>query len=1041
MTSDHLDRDHGTPLRQVVAVYQLDDGAPFFAVEIDYLDEYDNHAMSIVCRFPDPDERDNWLHQIRAAANAAALADPNPISPENHQMAARIVEFERDYDPSNYAVYKVVQRANKIGARSSSEDLTKIGSTICFLAIGLHKIHLIPLLKRGPITSTPQLAGYTANSPKTYGILTLTGIRLGQDDDNLDLIFRMPLQQQKTLHLASLASRDIASRFRQVEEFLRPEWESRPYFVQDPDHTRADSIAIPAGPPVDADSFDRTLIAYCVSYHIKPDNIRYFINRDIEDGPRFELLPPTSRHLPQYSELELLAIMRSLRYNETFGSISFANINLDALNDLYEEYGTEHLCSRTKRGTNLKMNYDDLSSARVLVQELRALAITNRKLRRMDFTSCILRKPRNSDDEGNGVRDQGCGIAEALFPLCKLQITNVDWLVLSGIHLGETDLDYLVGAAVDRSCHFRALEMSDCGLTDRSLMLLLDSLRAQDDTMESIEISRNLARLSPSTFGPQLGVFGFLRKLNLAHLSRTSDPESLIPLDTLMTWRLEELILSGTSVNAATLDVICRYLLSSRSDLLRELRLDHSYLSSRDISQLMRAVARHPGGLPLLHVDLSQNELEKDHQHLTDAIREGLTPTMLTIRLMEYEEETYFRELVQALTNNTKITHLDISRASLPTEVSEETCQALERLFSDNVTLQYLDISGEDSRLETSKLGVGISNSLSALRNNTALQCLRIQCQNLGLRGAHILADIIKTNATLREVHCENNGIPLSGFMDIVNALETNTTLQYLSGAEDSQTRAHHLAELQIKALRDEYQHQHAAPISKTLSIRDKFASKVGATSKPKASQNPNRRSRQVQVSEALSAIDDLDKVWARQMGRLATYLYRNQCIANGIPWDPEPEETPMSARPAMNRGSSVLTIEKILAGVVDVDATPKVEKDDLMLKIPIDEEPQKIHELEAGDIVGSSFGNPVLEELDMGSKEFAGSDRSSSDGPTPDGLSPGIQSPTLASPALEADRGLLEEFEDALSAGSGSQLLSPVEAQSPRSLIRAVTS
>ncbi|KAF2095237.1 RNI-like protein [Rhizodiscina lignyota] len=972
--SDTLDREYGTPLRQVVAVYQLDDGSPYFALEVDYLEEDWNHASSLSLRFAEMHERDSWLRQIHAATNTAILSDPNPVSPYNHQVAVRIVENEQDYDPLSSTIFKVVHRAHKGGARPlSTDDVSKM-SNVCFLVIGMHKIHLIPLFKKNPTPYTPQSYKDGSTLTKSFGILSLTAIRLSKDDDTFDLTFRVPFQGHKVLHLASLASRNIASHVRKVEDRLRPEWETRPYYIDDPLQMRPDSIAASNTLSLDIDSFDRTLIAYCVAYRIRPDNIRYFVTDDVEDAPRFVLLPPSSTQRQQYNELELLAVFRSLRYNESFRSISFANIRLDILNNLHDEHGHEHVCMKTKRGTVLKMDYDEQCRSCLLVQELRALAMTNKKLRRMDMSSTITRKPGNAD-ENDGVRDLGCGIVEALFPLCKLQITNVDWITLNGIQLGETDLDYLVAASVDRSCHFRALEMSDCGLNDRSVMLLLDSFRAQDDTLETMDISKNSARLSPSTFGPQLSVFGFLRRLNLSHLSRTSDPESLIPLDALMAWRLEELVLSGTSVNSATLDVICRYLVSPKSDLLQELKLDHTYLSGKDIAMVMRAVARHPGGLRSLHVDLSQNRLEKDHKDMVEAIREGLTPSLLTIRLMEYEDESHFRELISALTHNTSITHLDISHVSLPYQASEETCQALERMFAENATLQFLDMSGEESRLESSKLGVGIHQAIAGLKSNTSLRCLRIQCQNLGMRGAHTLADILKSNETLQELHCENNRIPLSGFMDIVSALYLNHTLLHLSGIEDSQKEAHSVAESQIKAIRDE--HQSTFPTGKAASIRDKFTARVGGVTR-RQSVRPPMKTQSVGRSEALEALGDLDNVWNKHIALMNFYTHRNRCIALGIPWEPLGEES-ASPKPSATRSTSSNTLGRVLSGS-DLDTTPRAEKKSFLgdgapagVDIGVSEAP-------------SSAGGGLLEEIEAA---FGGSgtDPFMSGPPEPDGL------------------------------------------------------
>lgn len=329
-----------------------------------------------------------------------------------------------------------------------------------------------------------------------------------------------------------------------------------------PDDVKHDIFRQASPHPIDRDSLDRTLIGYCVAYDVKPENIRYQITYPSEDSPRFELLRPVGLRRSQYNIPELLAVMRSLRYNESFGTISFKDVHLDLLNGLFDEFGSEHVCTKTKRGTFLRVDAEELGRSCLLVQEIRALAVTSRMLRRLDFTSCIKRKPRDHMESMGRNRDVGCGIVEALFPLCKYQTTNVDWIALNNIQLGETDLDYLVAAAVERSCHIRALELSDCGLTDRSLSLILDSLRPQENTLEAIDLSSNPFRLSPAIFDAQIGVFGYLTKLNLAHVARTSGPEPLITVETFQAWRLQELVLSGTSLNPAMVDAIARYAMS-----------------------------------------------------------------------------------------------------------------------------------------------------------------------------------------------------------------------------------------------------------------------------------------------------------------------------------------------------------------------------------------------------------------------------------------------------------------------------------------------
>jgi hypothetical protein len=191
VTSDASgDRGQGTPLRHIVAAYQLDDGRPHFAFEVSYLDDEANHASSMTLQFGDPEEMLTWLAKIREAANRVRLADSNPLSAYNSHLAARVVEAERDYVPPHYAIYKVVQRpVGKTGSRASSDDLSKVVASVCFLAIGVHKVHLIPLFKPpSQRSSSPSLGSYNTHS--SHGILSITELHVSEVDDTFELTFR-----------------------------------------------------------------------------------------------------------------------------------------------------------------------------------------------------------------------------------------------------------------------------------------------------------------------------------------------------------------------------------------------------------------------------------------------------------------------------------------------------------------------------------------------------------------------------------------------------------------------------------------------------------------------------------------------------------------------------------------------------------------------------------------------------------------------------------------------------------------------------------
>ena len=99
------------------------------------------------------------------------------------------------------------------------------------------------------------------------------------------------------------------------------------------------------------------------------------------------------------------------------------------------------------------------------------------------------------------------------------------------------------------------------------------------------------------------------------------------------------------------------------------------------------------------------------------------------MRMVEYQKEDHFRELVMAVKKNTTLKYLDISKASLPYDASDETCEALQQMFTQNKTLEELDISGEHAHLEVAKFGIGLNHALTGLKNNSALRVLRIECR------------------------------------------------------------------------------------------------------------------------------------------------------------------------------------------------------------------------------------------------------------------------------------------------------------------------
>jgi hypothetical protein len=302
------------------------------------------------------------------------------------------------------------------------------------------------------------------------------------------------------------------------------------------------------------DTFSRVLQAYCAAWGLHASNIGYSIRTTGEDAPCLQL-SPRSPHGREYTALEVLAILKALRYDDYFVSISFAHIALDHLATAYDHFGDDNICMRPVVGDNILIDIEDMRNGSILFQELSAVVMTGRKLRRLDFTSCIRRTPNpNQEDTPD---DKGCGIVEPLYRLCVNQNTNLDWVILNGIHLSRADVEYVMGMLANRDCHLRAIELKGCHLDMWSIRLLLGEFPTQRNTLEVINISHNPGRLSPDvSLDSSFARCESLRIVDLSRLSRTPEPVSLIPDEAISSWRLEELRLSHTSLNERTVDTL-----------------------------------------------------------------------------------------------------------------------------------------------------------------------------------------------------------------------------------------------------------------------------------------------------------------------------------------------------------------------------------------------------------------------------------------------------------------------------------------------------
>lgn len=961
-TTSSAEGHHGVSLNHIIAVWRLDDGRPYFSIEIDHLDEEMNYAGAVILQFHDPRDYELWMSSMRGAVIKARLADPQMFSHSLIEYTCRELEQDKDYDPHHFHMFKVIQRAGKTGPRSSSEDLTKVTSTICILAIGIHKVHLLPLPK-----SSRNLSSASLSEPGgvSYGLMTLTHMNVHDHDDAFSLTFRLPLCQATTLTLASSLVNDIALSVRHSADFLRPQWAEAPMTWNVPDSLDDQIWDIPnSGEPYEC--YDRTLAAYCRAYGLDASKILYQVHEQCEDALVFRLLPPSDRNRTRYTTLELLAIFRSLRYNESFTTLSFHSISLDALYTARDQFGDDHVPWTTKSGQPL--NIPDQKNATLLVQEVRALAVKCRRLRRLDFSFCLTRSLAKNDDH---VQDPGCGICEALFPMCEQQWTNVDWIILNGIYLTDIDVDYLFSAAIDRSCHFRALDVGYCALVDRSMQTVLQAISHQGPTMESVDLSGNLARQEPTALEDNLAGLEFMRKVNLSNINRTSGPEPLLAAEMLCGWKLTELRLSNNLINQATVDALAGYLISDQSNYLRLLELDRCRLTSSEAALLLNAMDRGAGKPRDLHLNLSENRLEQHHEALVDAISKSHTPCHLTMQTLEFKSEKSFQSILLAFSRNTTTKYLDISKASLQKDASDETCEALRRMFAENYTLLELDLSGEDSHLEAANYGSGLNQALVGLMYNESLRILRIEHQRLGLQGANTLASVLRVNHALQEIYIEDNEINLQAFTVLTTALESNTSLLHMPSMDTDRAWTQQKVDREIENIRDTSSRMSSsvaamssstkATVNRTLGRSLGRSMGTNKSSPARNSEKPPPLLHKYSETDIQAAVGSLSQNWEREVTRLHTYLRRNYNMLHGTPehelTSPEEERMLEVGRPGTSD-----SLATALRGVRMDDRTPIAEVD---RQLVVDDQVQ-----DGGSEAGESTDEG--DELDGGGLEMS---------------------------------------------------------------------
>lgn len=639
-----------------------------------------------------------------------------------------------------------------------------------YLVVGAHLCHLVEVHRAKGGEAVPQTWSFGLVSLETF-----KGDWI-YHQERFNITFREPFKPSVTLELASRYYRYIIRVFGTADRFLRPlwplTWHTFEVFhisgLKDPQYLTSKE---------DFGSVKRTLDAYLSAYNCGP--VEWEINWKTRFAPEFRLLPVK----PDYTARQLLAVLRALRYNDYFNSLSFRDVDLSVLWGLDEnEAKKPNVAYLSRSGVTLRADeIDILKASPILHQEFHALAYCSETIRHIDFTNTsksYLSRVKQEKSISHTLQ-----YLTPILDLLRSEITKCTHLNLSLNLLSRLDIQELSEAM--REGQILSLDVSCCGLDDMGLRdVVVAPILDGPKPLESLNFSGNPGRLSSYIVPQMLENLGDLRELNMHGSLKGDTTEPLFPAETLMNLRhLETLDISKYNLNAATIKELETFLYDRGQRIdqgepsrFRKLVLNHCGITGAQAAKLLRAIGEDHG----LELSLSGNPLERGIEDLAAAIAESKTPAGLIMDMVEFDEESNYILLIKALCKTKHLSLLSLV-GTAPTPDPHEPCnpgivQAFTQLFTENTSIRCLDISGFCDRLEDGQLSKGFGSSLASLIENKSLTHLRIRSQKLH-GDAGTLGRILKENTTLIAFDCQDNEYNFTSLQYLVSCLKENKKL------------------------------------------------------------------------------------------------------------------------------------------------------------------------------------------------------------------------------------------------------------------------
>ncbi|KAK3187246.1 hypothetical protein K4F52_003877 [Lecanicillium sp. MT-2017a] len=738
--------------------------------------------------FATADERDEWLRLIHRTGRSKMRSSPTRGGvPDN--VRTRIQHIIRSTEPLaseddavNAPIYPVMRRQAPNGVKAAATDdghkLVDLSSF--YFVIGPFMCYFIEVLKADTSTAPGELRAKVLS----FGTVSLTRFQasVATHQHTFGMVFRVPFGRDTRLTLASVHYRRIIEHIIKTDRILKPTW---------PQHLQQAIFDIRGlSPPLqltsgnDLGGLDICLPAYCAAFQVAVPN--WTIEWNTPCQPSFRLLPADAQG---YSALQMLAVCRALRYNSFFKALSFRDVDLTPLAGKYD-LARHDDCIVYASANRLRLaddHYEMLSQATTLEQEIHSLVFASDSIRSIDLSNTLglydpVTQQRRILTDVAGIEKMSSEMIRPIVELLRRQLSHCHSIYLTGNMLSEEDVEDFGEIIMQTHVHLRRLEIADCGLGDSSLSMLWKGLACQGGFLEVLDTSNNYGTVKFDIVCNALSQFKSLTKLCMARNTRLTSELSLFDDDALSSWPLQELDLSGITLNDATVESLAKYLATDQSQNLRVIRLNGCGLTASHVASLFRSMGQRRE----LELHINSNRLDEGMNELCEALGSDNGPWSLFMQMIDFYREESYVKLLRALALNNTIECLSLAGSSTPDAASETACQAVFDFLAKNTSVRYLDMSGYESKLDEGRLGRGFSRALGGLRHNKHIEHLRVRSQMLNINIGE-LADAVAENSTLQTLDCELNDFNLSNFWHLIKHLESNTSIRYLSAFSENE--------------------------------------------------------------------------------------------------------------------------------------------------------------------------------------------------------------------------------------------------------------